>query len=230
MGDSGCGKSTLILCLLRLLEPRSGKGSIMFNGVDITTLGLRTLRQSLGLVPQDPIMFSGSVRYNLDPFAQHSDERLWRALVAVELGVDIYRLILPGSPRDCPDISNDGPIAKDSVKDQALSFLIKEDGGNLSFGQRQLMCIARMILRQPSLLLLDECTSAVDPRTQDLVQKSIRKEFANSTLIAIAHRLETILDFDKVVVMNKGTTKKVGNPQKFANNVTDLLKWARAEA
>jgi ABC-type multidrug transport system fused ATPase/permease subunit len=226
MGNTGCGKSTFVLCLLRLLEPRSGAGSIRFNGVDITTLGLQTLRRAIGLVPQDPIMFTGTLRDNLDPFQEYSDERIWRALCAVELGSDIYRFISPDSPRDCPDIEADIPIEKDSVKWQCLQWPIKSEGENLSFGQRQLICIARMILRQPELLILDECTSAVDPRTQDAVQKSIRKEFAASTLIAIAHRLETIMDFDQVMVMNSGVVKKTACPQKFAS-VYDLLQWAR---
>jgi ABC-type multidrug transport system fused ATPase/permease subunit len=228
MGSTGCGKSTFMLCLLRLLEPRSGPGSIMVNGVDITQLGLKTLRQAFGIVPQDPIIFNGTLRTNLDPFGEHSDERLWRALCAVELGSDVYRLVVPGSPRDCPDIAADSLIEPGSVKDQCLSCPIKSDGENLSFGQRQLLCIARMILRQPSILLLDECTSAVDPRTQDLVQSSIRKEFATSTLISIAHRLETIMDFDKVVVMDKGRAVKTGNPTKFSS-VKELVAWAKGE-
>jgi ABC-type multidrug transport system fused ATPase/permease subunit len=227
MGSTGCGKSTMILCLLRLLEPRGG--SIKMNGVDISSLGLKTLRKTLGLVPQDPVIFSGSVRSNLDPFHEYTDERIWRAICAVSLGADVYRFVLPGSPRDCPDIEADTPIEKDSVKDQCLSFTIKADGENLSFGQRQLLCIARMILRQPSVLLLDECTSAVDPRTQDLVQKSIRKEFASSTLIAIAHRLETIMDFDRVIVMEHGKVSKIGAPNKF-NGVNDLLMWSKGDA
>jgi ABC-type multidrug transport system ATPase subunit len=164
----------------------------------------------------------------LDPFGEHSDERLWRALCATELGADIYRFILPGSPRDCPDIAEDTVIEKGSIKYHCLNWPVKPDGENLSVGQRQLICIARMILRQPSILLLDECTSAIDPRTQEVVQNSIRTNFPKSTMVSIAHRLETIMDFDTVHVMKSGLCIKSGCPRDFGS-VVEMVTWAKKE-
>merc|ERR1740130_245822 len=130
MGGSGCGKSTLFLCLLRLLEPR--KGSIRINGVDTATLGLTVLRRSLGLVPQDPVLFAGTIRFNLDPFNEHSDERIWRALVAVQLENACTRMVMKdagaGTPRDHPDLSQDTDIGRDEIKDQVLNMQIKAQG------------------------------------------------------------------------------------------------------
>jgi len=189
-GTTGCGKSTTILCILRILEPRSGK--IEMEGVDIQSLGLLTLRKVLGLVPQDPVIFSGTIRSNLDPFSVFSDNRIWGALKVVQLHTFVGQ------------------------RGGGLDASIRQEGDNMSFGQRQLLCLARMILRQPSLLLLDEATSAIDPHTQELVQQTIMSSFPDSTLIAIAHRLETIIDFDQVFVMNKGVVVEDGNPKELA--------------
>jgi ABC-type multidrug transport system fused ATPase/permease subunit len=184
-GSTGCGKSTTILCMLRILEPRSGK--IEINHVNSQDVGLRALRRSVGLVPQDPVVFSGNIRNNLDPFFEFTDDMIWGALKQVQLAETVW------------------------AQGEGLFMRIKSDGANLSFGQRQLLCMARMILRQPGLLLLDECTSAIDPRTQELVQTAIRKGFPNSTMIVIAHRLETIMDFDQVVVMEQGRIVETGS-------------------
>jgi len=183
-GATGCGKSTMIQTFLRLLEPRAGK--IEINDVDLQSIGLLTLRNSFGLVPQDPVLFSGTLRNNLDPFSVYCDAEVWHALVAVQL---------------------EEFVKKGGV---GLDYYIKADGDNISFGQKQLICIARQILRNPSLLLLDECTSAIDPHTQELVQETIRTCFPNATLVAIAHRLETIMDFDTVVVLDKGRVVEKG--------------------
>jgi len=183
-GSTGCGKSTTILAIMRLLEPRGGKVEI--NGVNIQTIGLRTLRESMGLVPQDPVLFSGTIRNNLDPFSQYTDPEVWSSLRAVQL-FDF--------------------VTKTGV---GLDMYIKADGDNLSFGQKQLICIARQILRNPELLLLDECTSAIDPHTQEMVQDTIRTGFPDSTLVAIAHRLETIMDFDTVIVLDRGHVVEKG--------------------
>uniref|UniRef100_A0A7S4QHI8 ABC transporter domain-containing protein n=1 Tax=Alexandrium monilatum TaxID=311494 RepID=A0A7S4QHI8_9DINO len=183
-GTTGCGKSSLLLVLLRMLEPRAGR--VLLNGVDTRDVGLVTLRRSLGLVPQDPVLFSGSLKYNLDPFGIYSDGRMWKALELAGMA-DVVR-----------------------GWDSRLFHQISEEGTNLSFGQRQLICLARMVLRQPPLLLLDEATSAIDPRTQEEVQHTIITAFPNSTLIAVAHRLETVLDFDYVCVLERGEVVEQG--------------------
>jgi ATP-binding cassette subfamily C (CFTR/MRP) protein 1 len=189
-GPTGCGKSTLLLCLLRMLEPRSGR--IFMEGVDIQNLGLRTLRKTLGLVPQDPVLLQGSLRFNVDPFDLFDAERIWEALRLVHME-DFVRNLKDG-----------------------LDFQVSGEGGNLSFGQRQLLSLARNIVRKPMLLLLDEATSAIDPRTQELIQTTIEGAFQESTMIVIAHRLETILDFDMVVVMDKGHVIEKGNLKEVA--------------
>jgi ABC-type multidrug transport system fused ATPase/permease subunit len=183
-GPTGCGKSTLLLCLLRMLEPRDGR--IYMEGVDIANLGLRTLRKALGLVPQDPVLLQGSLRFNIDPFDLFDDNRIWEALRLVHMEDFVLGL------KDC------------------LNFQVSGEGSNLSFGQRQLLSLARNIVRKPMLLLLDEATSAIDPRTQELIQNTIEGAFQESTMVVIAHRLETILDFDMVVVMDKGRVAEKG--------------------
>lgn len=197
-GTTGCGKSSLLLVLLRMLEPRSGR--VLLNGVDISDLGLATLRSAVGLVPQDPVLFSGSLRHNLDPFDAFTDGRIWQALRRVQLA----------------DVVEDLPTK--------LQHLILEEGANISFGQRQLVCLARMVLRQPGLLLLDEATSAVEPHTQQLVQQTLRSAFPSSTLIAVAHRLETVLDFDHVVVLERGDVAEQGPPRELAERKDSLFQ------
>jgi len=197
VGTTGCGKSTMILCLLRMLEPRAGR--ILINDIDTQDIGLKTLRTNLGLVPQDPFIFSGSIRTNLDPFDEFTDSRIWKALQAVQMGEFIESL------------------------GHGLNYMCTTDGSNLSFGQRQLLCMARMIVRQPSLLLLDECTSAIDPRTQELVQQAIRTCFPDTTLVVIAHRLETILDFDQIIVLEKGRVIEKGSVKALAHQTNGVF-------
>lgn len=184
VGTTGCGKSSLLLVLLRILEPRAGR--VLINNVDTSTLGLSTLRSALGLVPQDPLLFTGSLRHNLDPLGAFTDGRIWDALRCAHL--DSLVRSFPGE----------------------LDYQVTDEGSNLSFGQRQLFCLARMVLRQPALLLLDEATSAIDPRTQENVQETISHAFPDSTLVAIAHRLETVLDFDQLVVLDAGEVAEKG--------------------
>lgn len=184
VGTTGCGKSSLLLVLLRVLEPRAGR--VLLNGVDTQNVGLATLRRTVGMVPQDPMLFAGTLRQNLDPLQQYTDGHIARALSLAQLSN-----FVEGSQ-------------------QGLDLMIIEEGGNLSFGQRQMVCLARMVLRHPPLLLLDEATSAIDPNTQQLIQNTISAAFASSTLIAVAHRLETVLNFDHIVVMQQGDIVEQG--------------------
>eukprot|EP00933_Yihiella_yeosuensis_P060300 TRINITY_DN6275_c0_g1_i1.p1 TRINITY_DN6275_c0_g1~~TRINITY_DN6275_c0_g1_i1.p1 ORF type:complete len:1641 (+),score=241.15 TRINITY_DN6275_c0_g1_i1:84-5006(+) len=198
VGTTGCGKSSMLLAMLRILEPRAGR--ILINGVDTREVGLATLRSALGLIPQDPVLFSGTVRHNLDPFKQYTDGRVKQAVRCAHLE-DLMKRLPNG-----------------------LDSMISEDGTNLSFGQRQLLCLARMVLRQPSLLLLDEATSAIDPKTQELVQATIVSAFPTATLLAVAHRLETIMDFDHVLVMDKGKIAEEGPVKEVAQRPNGILK------
>eukprot|EP00413_Alexandrium_margalefii_P030270 CAMPEP_0204565086 /NCGR_PEP_ID=MMETSP0661-20131031/35260_1 /ASSEMBLY_ACC=CAM_ASM_000606 /TAXON_ID=109239 /ORGANISM="Alexandrium margalefi, Strain AMGDE01CS-322" /LENGTH=1610 /DNA_ID=CAMNT_0051572797 /DNA_START=113 /DNA_END=4945 /DNA_ORIENTATION=+ len=191
VGPTGCGKSTLLLTLLRMLEPRSG--AIYMEGVDTQTIGLRTLRTSIGLVPQDPVLLQGTLRFNIDPFEMYPDSRIWEALQLVCMAD--YVKNLPGG----------------------LEYSVSGEGSNLSFGQRQLLSLARNIVRKPMLLLLDEATSAIDPRTQELLQATIEKAFPEATMVVIAHRLETILEFDLAIVMDRGHVVEQGSVKELAN-------------
>lgn len=185
VGRTGCGKSTMLLSLLRVLEPRSGR--ICLEGVDTRTVGLRALRAAIGMVPQEPVLLQGPLRYNIDPLGLYDDVRIWDALSVVHLADHVRAL------------------------EGGLDFRIKEEGLNLSFGQRQLLNLARNVLRKPMLLLMDEATSALDPHSQELLQNTMDQAFPDSTMMVVAHRLETILDYDMVVVMHEGRIIEQGS-------------------
>ncbi|KAJ6220572.1 hypothetical protein RDWZM_006384 [Blomia tropicalis] len=186
VGRTGAGKSSLISALFRLC--RRQLGSIQIDGVDISKLPLDVLRSKISIIPQEPLIFTGTVRYNVDPFGEHDDERLWRVLDEVQLKETISNL--PGQ----------------------LGSVINEGGTNFSVGQRQLICLARAILRDNNILVLDEATANVDNRTDELIQRTIRKRFAHCTVITIAHRLHTIIDSDRIVVLDAGRLVEYGAP------------------
>jgi len=190
VGRTGAGKSSLTLALFRIVEPASGK--ITIDGVDVARLGLHQLRQRLTIIPQDPVLFSGTLRFNLDPFGKHNDSELWHVVEMAHLRAFV-----------------------DSLPER-LSHHISESGGNISVGQRQLVCLARALLRRSRILVLDEATAAVDMATDALIQETIRREFAQSTVITIAHRLTSIVDYaDRVVVMDEGRVGEFDSPQKL---------------
>eukprot|EP00051_Salpingoeca_urceolata_P019849 m.293491 g.293491 ORF g.293491 m.293491 type:complete len:1641 (-) comp19492_c0_seq12:32-4954(-) len=202
VGRTGAGKSSLFLTLFRIVEPCGG--SIIIDGIDSASLGLRLLRSRLSIIPQDPVLFTGSVRFNLDPFDEHPDHVVWDALGRAHL--------------------------QDWVKAQSegLSTLITEGGSNLSVGQRQLMCLARALVRKSRILVLDEATAAVDVATDSLIQRTIREEFTDQTVLTIAHRLNTIIDSDHILVLDAGRRVEFGTPQEllstnsqFASMVAD---------
>ncbi|XP_077296379.1 multidrug resistance-associated protein 1-like [Arctopsyche grandis] len=186
VGRTGAGKSTLALAIFRILEAQNGR--IIINDIDISTIGLHTLRSQLTIIPQDPVLFSGSLRFNLDPFDKYTDEELWRSLERAHLKSFV-----------------DNVTAK-------LDYEVSEGGENLSVGQRQLVCLARALLRKSHLLILDEATAAVDVETDDLIQQTIRTEFASCTVLTIAHRLNTIMDSDKIMVLDKGKLVEFDSP------------------
>ncbi|XP_030383704.1 multidrug resistance-associated protein 1 isoform X7 [Scaptodrosophila lebanonensis] len=192
VGRTGAGKSSLTLALFRIIE--AAEGRILIDGVDIASLGLHMLRSRLTIIPQDPVLFSGSLRINLDPFDVKTDDEIWRALELSHLKTFVKSL------------------------PAGLNHGISEGGENLSVGQRQLVCLARALLRKTKVLVLDEATAAVDLETDDLIQKTIRSEFKGCTVLTIAHRLNTILDSDKVIVLDKGVIKEFSSPTELLDN------------
>ncbi|XP_021203914.2 multidrug resistance-associated protein 1 isoform X3 [Bombyx mori] len=197
VGRTGAGKSTLTLGLFRIVEAAAGR--ILIDGVDIATLGLHQLRSRITIIPQEPILFSGTLRTNLDPFEAYSDEEIWRALEHAHL-----RAFVQGLPA-------------------GLRHEVAEGGENLSVGQRQLVCLARALLRKTPLLVLDEATAAVDLETDDLIQKTIRSEFASCTVLTIAHRLNTIMDSTKVMVLDRGQLVEYAAPQQLLNDKNSIF-------
>nr|XP_055026726.1 ATP-binding cassette sub-family C member 2-like isoform X1 [Misgurnus anguillicaudatus] len=191
VGRTGAGKSSLTNCLFRIIEAANGR--ILIDGIDISTLGLHDLRSRLTIIPQDPVLFSGTLRMNLDPFEKFRDEEIWRVLELAHL--------------------------KDFVTSlpSRLEHEVAEGGENLSLGQRQLLCLARALLRKSRILILDEATAAVDLETDDLIQSTIRKEFAHCTVLTIAHRLNTILDSSRVMVLDSGKIVEFDSPNALLN-------------
>jgi ABC-type multidrug transport system fused ATPase/permease subunit len=206
IGRTGAGKSSLTLALFRFVEARSG--SILIDGLDISKIKLHDLRSRLAIIPQDPVLFSGTVRSNLDPFNNHTDAELFDSLARVHLVSEDETS--PGTP--VPDIAS---YKKNTNIFRDLSSTISEGGLNLSQGQRQLLCLARAIVSRPKVMVLDEATSAVDMATDALIQRSIREEFGDSTLIVIAHRLSTIADFDRILVLSDGRVAEYGTPREL---------------
>uniref|UniRef100_A0A3P9LFB7 ATP-binding cassette, sub-family C (CFTR/MRP), member 4 n=1 Tax=Oryzias latipes TaxID=8090 RepID=A0A3P9LFB7_ORYLA len=185
VGRTGAGKSSLVSALFRLAEPQ---GKIYIDGVVTSEIGLHDLRQKMSIIPQDPVLFTGTMRKNLDPFHQHSDEALWNALDEVQLKSAVEEL------------------------PQKLETQLAESGSNFSVGQRQLVCLARAILRKNRILIIDEATANVDPRTDELIQKTIREKFRECTVLTIAHRLNTIIDSDRILVLDAGRIRAFAEP------------------
>eukprot|EP01038_Epipyxis_sp_PR26KG_P012636 gene12636-16943_t len=194
-GRTGAGKSSIVTALLRLVELDGG--SIIIDGVNISQIGLHSLRSVMAIIPQDPVLFSGTIRSNLDPFKKYTDAQLWDGLRRTSLTNAI----------------------------STLDDVVNENGSNYSVGQRQLLCIARALLSQSKIIIMDEATAAVDVETDSMIQKTIRSQFADATCLTIAHRLNTILDSDMILVMDQGRVAEYDTPAVLlANNDTMFYK------
>ncbi|PWA94497.1 ABC transporter Tap-like, P-loop containing nucleoside triphosphate hydrolase [Artemisia annua] len=195
VGRTGGGKSTLIQVLFRLVEPSGG--SIIIDGIDISTLGLHDLRSRFGIIPQEPVLFEGTVRSNIDPIGQFSDEEIWKSLTRCQL----Y------------DVVSAKPGKLDSADMLSVLFsLVVDNGDNWSVGQRQLLCLGRVLLKHSRLLFMDEATASVDSQTDGVIQRIIREDFADSTVVSIAHRIPTVMDCDRVLVIDAGYAKEFDKP------------------
>lgn len=181
VGRTGAGKSSLIAALLRLAET---DGTVLIDNVDTKTIGLPYLRNKISIIPQESMIFTGSLRDNLDPFRQCDDASLWSALKDVEL---------------------------DKIVD-SLDHCLDVGGNNFSAGQRQLLCLARAVLKKNKILVLDEATAYVDLATDELIQRTIRNKFKDCTVLTIAHRLSTVMDSDKILVIDSGEVVEFDRP------------------
>jgi len=190
VGRTGSGKSSLVACLFRLHEIEGGQ--VLLDGVDLSALGLRCLRRSLTVVPQDPVLMAGTVRENLDPFGAIDLQLLRHAVLRAELA------------------------SVDEV-DEVLARNLDRGGGNLSCGERQLLCLARAVISRPTVLVMDEPTSSADPSTDAKLQSMLRSEF-NCTTLCIAHRIQTVFDSDVILVLRDGKVHEYGTPAKLLEN------------
>ncbi|CAK7228776.1 ATP-binding cassette transporter yor1 [Sporothrix curviconia] len=227
VGRTGAGKSSIMSTLFRLVEISGGRISI--DGVDIATIGLHDLRSRLAIIPQDPTLFRGTVRSNLDPFNEHNDLELWSALRQADLVSEDAELpgsgnTASGSGSGSGSGSKEGtsgsvvpvPAAADAVVGREarihLDSIVEEDGLNFSLGQRQLMALARALVRGSQIIICDEATSSVDMETDDKIQATIASGFRGKTLLCIAHRLRTIIGYDRICVMDQGAIAELDNP------------------
>jgi len=200
VGRTGSGKSSLLLTLFRIAEIESG-GAIEIDGIDIRSVSMEKLRDSLAIIPQDPVLFAGTLAFNLDAKGKATPEDMWKALEAASPDLVRHFKALGG-----------------------LQSQISEGGGNLSQGQRQLICLARALIKKSKILVLDEATSSVDAQTDQQVQDTIRKEFVDNgvSVITVAHRLDTVMQYDKIAVLGEGRVLEHGSP-------SDLLKMKNGE-
>ncbi|XP_056309877.1 multidrug resistance-associated protein 1-like [Danio aesculapii] len=201
VGRTGAGKSSLALGIFRILE--AAKGEIFIDGINIADIGLHELRSRITIIPQDPVLFSGSLRINLDPFDSYTDEEVWRALELAHLKTFVSNL------------------------PNKLNHECSEGGENLSLGQRQLICLARALLRKTKILVLDEATAAVDLETDNLIQSTIRTQFEDCTVLTIAHRLNTIMDYTRVIVMDRGIITEIDSPSNLISKHGQFYRMCR---
>ncbi|XP_042754498.1 ABC transporter C family member 3 isoform X3 [Lactuca sativa] len=203
VGRTGSGKSTLIQTLFRLVDPAAGE--ILIDGINISTIGLHDLRSKLSIIPQDPTMFEGSIRSNLDPLEEYTDDKIWEALDKCQLGDEVR-----------------SKIGK-------LGSSVTENGENWSVGQRQLVCLGRVLLKKTKVLVLDEATASVDTATDGMIQQTLAQHFTDSTVIMIAHRITSVLDSDMVLVLEQGLIDEYDSPTKLLEDKSSSFAKLVAE-
>ncbi|EEQ38935.1 hypothetical protein CLUG_03061, partial [Clavispora lusitaniae ATCC 42720] len=208
VGRTGAGKSSLTLALFRIIE--AAGGHIDIDQLNTSTIGLADLRHKLSIIPQDAQVFEGSIRSNLDPTNIYTDEQLWKSLELSHLKDHVLNMYAERSTEES-DITS------------ALDVKMSEGGSNLSVGQRQLMCLARALLVPSPILVLDEATAAVDVETDQVLQETIRSEFKDRTILTIAHRLNTIMDSDRIVVLEHGEVAEFDTPANLLKRKDSLF-------
>lgn len=210
-GRTGAGKSSIMTALYRISELEEGK--IEIDGIDISTLGLNSLRSKLSIIPQDPVLFRGTVRKNLDPFGESNEEALWDALRRAGL-IEESKL---------------GTAKKQRKTDENLHKFhldreVDDNGANFSLGERQLLAFARAMVRGSKILILDEATSSVDYETDSKIQATIAREFSGCTILCIAHRLKTIINYDRILVLDRGEIKELDTPWNLFNSKNSIFQ------
>jgi ABC-type multidrug transport system fused ATPase/permease subunit len=207
VGRTGAGKSSIIMTLFRMVEPEL-YSMVRIDDESIMDMRLNDLRRGISIIPQEPILFSGTIRFNMDPFNEHSDDDIWYAL------------------------ENSG--MKQFVKDmdKQLDSEVRPNGENFSVGQRQLLCLARAMIRGSHILIMDEATASVDIETDAIIQRALRTNFSEATVLTIAHRLNTIIDYDKILVLDKGELLEFDSPKNLLfekNENGDLVPTNKTE-
>jgi ABC-type multidrug transport system fused ATPase/permease subunit len=205
VGRTGSGKSTIALCLFRILEPL--KGRILIDNVDISEIGLSKLRSSITIIPKDPTLMEGSLRFNIDPLHNHSDNEIEEVMKKIGFWYMVENYLAENKDKNV----------------NGLDMIIKEDGGNISIGEKQLICITRAILRKSKIIVMDEATASIDVKTERLIQNAINELLFNSTTFTIAHRIKTILNSDRILVLEKGEIAEFDSPQNLIENKNSLF-------
>ena len=196
VGRTGSGKSTICLCLFRILEPLTG--TIYIDDEDITTIGLDLLRKNITIIPQDPCLMEGTLKYNIDPFNKFQEEEIISILK--KIGFEYTE-----------------------SDDKILDRKIEQSGTNLSVGEKQLICICRAILRKSKIVVMDEATANIDMTTEEKIQNAIQYVLENSTVITVAHRIKTIINYDKILVLNSGEIAEFDTPKNLLNNEKSMF-------
>ena len=207
VGRTGSGKSTIALCLLRILEAKDGK--ILIDGTDISEIGLSKLRSNLTIIPQDPTLMEGTLRFNIDPLNRHTDQEIENVMREIGFWYICERNLEENKNK--PD------------NEKGLNMTITEDGGNISIGEMQLICITRAILRKSKIVVMDEATASIDVNTENIIQKAIKNLLYDSTILTIAHRIKTVLNSDKILVLDNGEVKEFDSPKTLLKNKSSMF-------
>jgi len=227
IGRTGSGKSTLAMSLLRILEATEGR--IILDGIDISSIGLQDLRTRITIVSQDVTLFEGTVRENLDPLQSHSDEECWQVLRSCGLASSAAMFgDDAGGLSGCPSTNKLGPDhhqpAASTVFLKSLDMKISEGGKSFSVGQRQMLALARAMLRRSKVIIMDEATSSIDLQSDAQIQSTIRECMGDSMVITIAHRLFTVVDYDKLIILKEGRIAEIGAPKELIQQPESLFR------
>jgi ABC-type multidrug transport system fused ATPase/permease subunit len=219
VGRTGSGKTSLFLSLLRILEkfdkPGEQEGSISIDGIRIDKIGLHVLRKAISIIPQDPFILDGTLKYNIDPLNEYTEQEVESVLIEIgfyDTIVGQKDILFDKTNPNYSDDKSDSLILKNKNKEKSDYKCSLIQAGKLSLGQKQLLFLSKAVLKKPKILLMDEATSSIDDKTDSIIQKILRTTLKDSTLLTIAHRLKTIADYDKIIVLADGKVIEQGSP------------------